>query len=74
MRKRKKEPARLGVNPARLGEGPKAMGKSLRIRISQEEHDKMIAVAKSYGLTVSEYIRQLHRQATTTLRKRRAIG
>ena len=70
MAKRKRERAALGVDPARLSRRRPAREKSLRIRVSQAEHDEMMETAKAHGLTVSEYIRQLHQQATAALRRR----
>jgi len=65
----KRKQVRLGVDPARLRQRRPAREKSLRIRVSQTEHDEMVSTAEAYGLTVSDYIRQLHQQATASLRQ-----
>ena len=68
----KKRQVSLGIDPARLRQRQPAREKSLRIRVSQTEHDEMVSTAEAYGLTVSEYIRQLHQQATASLRQKGA--
>ena len=71
MAKTRRKDPKLGVDPNRLGGRRSAMEKSLRIRVSREEHDEMADVAAAHGLTVSEYIRQLHHQAVAALKERR---
>ena len=51
------------VSLERLTQVSTRKAKSVRIRLTQAEHDEMMEVAHAYGLTLSEYLRQLHRQA-----------
>lgn len=66
----KRKQVSLGIDPAKLRQQRQAREKSLRIRVSQTEHDEMVSTAEAYGLTVSEYIRQLHQQAIASLRQK----
>jgi len=59
-RKARKPPS---VSLERLTQEAPRKEKSIRIRITQVEHDEMMEVAQLYGLTMSGYLRQLHRQA-----------
>ena len=39
-------------------------------RVSPEERAEMIAVADKLGVTLSEYLRQLHRQAVASIKRK----
>ena len=45
--------------------------RSLRVRVTEEEHADMKAVADTLGVTVSTYLRELHRQASAAIRRAR---
>ena len=63
----------LGIDARKIGED-EAKTVRLNVRISPQEKAEIAAVARRLGLTVSDYVLGLHRQAVESLSKRRKGG
>lgn len=58
------------VNAKKLRPPPKEnRTRSIRIRATEAEHAEMTATARKLGLNLSDYLRELHRQAVASLSK-----
>ena len=67
--KRKTIP-KLGIDPSKFDQQA-VKSVMLSLRITPEERDEVGATAKSLGVSVGDYVLNLHRQAVEALRRKR---
>ena len=70
-----RQPALAGlVRDALASPRPSPRKKVVNFLVSEVEHEEMRRTAKALGLTLSAYIRELHRAAADALRRRKDRG
>lgn len=57
------------VNGTKLKPSPAPKTANIMVRLSTADRAEMVETAEQLGLTLSEYVRQLHRQAVASLKK-----
>ena len=74
MAQRRTEPARAvpKVDAGKVTPAPGPKASYIQLRVTPAERDEMHATAQRLGLGVSEYLRQLHRQAVESLERKGA--
>ena len=60
---------KLNIDPSKIPPESSAKRAVVVCRVTSEERQEIASMANTLGVSISEYLRQLHRQAVASIRK-----
>ena len=70
-KRKKRQRGRVKVDAKKINPEPNHKSAVIACRVSAEERREMADMARKLGVSLSEYLRQLHRQAVASLKRGR---